>query len=93
MSGAGPSFYAISGLVPGTAYVARLAPIEELLAVQIFRGVGFEGEVEINGVPVLPGAPFEHTFAATDTTGYMKVALPLGADGLGTFELDVSPQE
>jgi len=43
--------------------------------------------------PVVPGAPFVRTFSATGASVYLKLALPLGADGVGTFELDIAPQE
>jgi hypothetical protein len=91
VSGAGPSFYVISDLAPGTEYTVRVAPVEEMLNVNLYTGAGFEN---VQGVgSVFPGEPWVRLFTPTDTNGSLQIALPIGADGIGTFEVDVSPQE
>jgi hypothetical protein len=88
VSGAGPSVYAISGLAPDTEYVVRITPLEERVDVNLYAGVGFENHV--GGGPVFPGEPFVQMFTTIGTTAYLKIALPIGTDAIGTFEVEVS---
>jgi len=90
VSGASPSFYAISGLVPGMEYVVRVTPVEEQLEVHAYSSVSFENADEVAVGTVVPGEPFVRTLTATDAIGYLRIALPIGTDAIGTYTVEVS---
>lgn len=89
VSGASPSFYAFTGVTPGTAYIARVAPVEEKVAVTLIAGGGFDNAFVVGTPQVTAGQPLEQVFVATSTTAYLIAALPVGSDGLSDVEVEL----